>query len=114
MKALLALAVLIASAVPAMACSCARGPNLPKPPFIVEARVVTVTPYRGGVRAELEVIRTESGKVARRIHVLTPPHSAACGVEFRQGEIRRLGFGTFEGQYSANLCQQIAIEPPRR
>lgn len=97
----------------AFACSCMRGPEAPLPPYVVEARVISVETGRSEVRARLRVLRSERGKIGRRIVVATPASSAACGIGFQTGEVRRLGLSRHQGRYSANLCQQIAIEQHR-
>lgn len=113
MKAVLVAAFLLA-APPALACSCMRGPDAPLPPVVLEARVLAVSETARGVTARLQVLRVERGRAARRITVRTPPHSAACGVAFRRGDVNRFGLSAGSGSvHTANLCQQIMLSRPQ-
>lgn len=118
MRAILATA-LCGAALPwaapaALACSCARGPNVPLPPVVLKARVLAVGETTGGRTARLQVLGVERGRAAaRRITVHTPAHGAACGVAFTRGSVGRFGMSAaVNGVHTANLCQQFA--PGRR
>ena len=116
--AALIFAFLLFASSQALACSCRRGPNMPQPDVIVQAQVTDVMPANGRIVARLRVLRVERGKVARNIEVWTAPHSAACGVTFRRGEVRRLALSPKtdgaqtrgHGNFTANSCQQLALE----
>jgi hypothetical protein len=110
MKLLLSAFFVLAMAAPALACSCARGPDRPLPPFVIEARVISVQPVHRGVAANLRVLRMIRGEPRRMFTVHTPAHSAACGVTFRRGDVLRVGFGMYNGRHTANLCQQMNLE----
>ena len=117
-NAAFSLALLLLASAEAHACSCMRGPNMPRPAIIVEAQVSEVLPANGQMVARLRVLRVERGRVPRNIEVWTGMHSAACGVRFQRGEVKRFALSPRRdglqtrghGNYSANLCMQLALE----
>lgn len=103
-----ALAALCAAG-PALACSCARGPNQPKPPYLVLASVTAVTTAADGKSAvaRLKVVRPLIGRTEGTITVRALTSSAACGVTFSKGARQFFGLQKKGSGYTTNLCLML-------
>lgn len=111
----LGILALLAFAGQAQACSCVRMAPAgfrAQADVILYGRVASVKriPQGGGVQATIRVLHPVKGRTAKVISVLTPPHSAACGVDFTPGKggeylLMRQGNG-----YSTNLCLMLGAE----
>jgi hypothetical protein len=110
LKPILAMLAILASAAPALACSCMRpGPNAPQPQIIVNAEVQSVTRTEHGLVARLRVISRVKGKTPRLVDVHTAGHPVACGVDFQKGMISNYALSLNQGRYTANSCMQFLM-----
>ena len=110
-----AAAFMLASQMPALACSC-----LPRSEAeIIEAADVAVVGKVGEVRrtgpsgaggllATIEVTRIIKGRVHRQIQVRTRDNAAACGIEFKSGSVVRVAAQKLNDGLNTNLCMALA------
>ena len=115
--ALLALAALLAAAPAALACSCrprTEAQIIESADVVVVGAVTAVRRLPGDnlVVATIEVARIVKGRVHRQLQVRTRDNSAACGVDFAEGQRVRVAATRLNDGLHTNLC--MALSPPRQ
>ncbi|MDP4594413.1 MAG: hypothetical protein NWT00_07615 [Beijerinckiaceae bacterium] len=108
-------AILAVATSSAQACSCAkssRAQAITSSNVVFQGRVTQV--YRDGQRlyANLTVIRPLKGQVRTSVEVSTALQSAACGYQFRPGQVLIVGATFRDRQYRTNLCLMLPLNRP--
>ena len=105
------LALFLAS-IPAHACSCrpmSQKQAIAASDVVFQGRVLSV--YRDGNRlfATLSVMRPVKGKLRTQVEVGTNASSAACGYNFRKGQVVMVGAHFSQNQYSTQACLMLSL-----